>query len=38
MTVEVLEALTIILKTCLEQNNCEECPLAKFCQKMPSEW
>lgn len=38
MTLELLKALEEILKTCLEQDSCSNCPLASFCQKMPCEW
>lgn len=38
MTVELLKALTVILESCLEQDSCKDCPLARFCQKMPCEW
>lgn len=38
MTIEVLEALEVILRTCLEQDSCEACPLASMCQKMPVDW
>ena len=38
MTIELLEALLAILKACLEQDTCKNCPLNKFCEKMPCEW
>lgn len=38
MTVELLEALATILEVCQEQDNCKDCPLAPFCDKMPCEW
>lgn len=38
MGIEVLKALEIILQLCMEQDSCDSCPLAQFCQKMPCEW
>lgn len=38
MTVELLEALAVILKTCLVQDSCKNCPMAQYCEKMPCEW
>ena len=38
MTVELLQALLEILKTCQEQDSCKQCPLRQFCEKMPCEW
>jgi hypothetical protein len=31
MTIEVLEALEVVLKTCLEQDSCQQCPMKQFC-------
>ena len=36
MTLEVLKALAVILEFCLNQDSCKNCPMAQFCQKMPS--
>lgn len=38
MTLELLKALQVILENCLNQDNCKNCPMAQFCQKMPCEW
>ena len=38
MTLELLKALAIILEFCLLQDNCRDCPLKDYCQKMPCEW
>lgn len=38
MTIELLQALIIILKFCYEQKNCNKCPLRDLCGKMPCEW
>lgn len=38
MTLEVLNALAVILKFCEKQDSCEKCLLAQFCGKMPCEW
>ena len=38
MTLQVLEALAIIVKFCQSQDNCDACILRAFCGKMPCEW
>lgn len=38
MTPEVLKALLVIMNFCLEQNNCNNCPMKDKCAKMPCEW
>lgn len=38
MTEELLQALLVILQYCLQQNSCEKCPMAQYCDKMPCEW
>ena len=38
MTVQLLQALVLILETCLEQDACSKCPMREFCDKMPCEW
>lgn len=38
MPVEVLKALFTIMHFCLEQDNCNECPMKAFCGKIPCEF
>lgn len=38
MTLELLRALVTIAEFCLEQNNCNTCPMKDLCAKMPCEW
>lgn len=38
MTVELLQALAVLLKFCYEQEDCRACPMRQFCGKMPCEW
>ena len=38
MSIELVEALLIIIKFCLAYEDCLTCPLKKFCGKIPTEW
>jgi len=38
MSIELLEALILIVKHCLESNGCDDCILKGFCGKLPREW
>lgn len=38
MTLELLKALVTVLDFCTMQDNCKNCPMAYFCNKMPIEW
>lgn len=38
MPVEVLKALLTLMRYCLEQDKCKECPMREFCEKMPCEY
>lgn len=38
MPVEVLKALLVLLRYCLEQDNCKTCPMRDYCGKMPCEF
>lgn len=38
MDLELVKALTIILKWCFACENCKCCPLKNYCGKMPLEW
>lgn len=35
---KLLNAVLVILRYCLAQNNCRTCPLKDICGKIPSEW
>lgn len=35
MTLELIKALTTIMRFCEEQPNCKICPLKEICGKMP---
>ena len=38
MTIELIKALLIIARFCIENSNCRTCALKEFCGKLPSEW
>lgn len=38
MDKDLLKAVLVILRYCLEQKNCKTCPLKDICGKLPSEW
>lgn len=35
---DIVKALLLIAKYCIQQRNCEECPLKDFCSDYPSNW
>lgn len=37
MPIEVLKAIVTIVKFCMKQHKCAECPLKELCGKMPCE-
>ena len=38
MAKELVDALLLLAKFCMIQNNCKTCPLKDYCGKTPSEW
>lgn len=38
MTSEVRNALEVMVKECLGQESCSNCPIAEFCGQFPCEW
>ena len=38
MSIELVKALLLILKTCMENQDCKKCQLRQFCKKIPTEW
>ncbi len=37
MPLEVLKALLTLIRFCLEQDSCKNCPMREMCGKMPCE-
>lgn len=35
---ELVRALLLIAKFCVQQSNCEACPLKDYCSDHPSNW
>ena len=38
MSLELVKALLLIVKVCIDNTDCRECELKEFCKKIPSEW
>ena len=38
MDLNLFRAVLVILKQCIEQEDCRTCPFKDFCGKIPSEW
>ena len=38
VSVEIVQALLLILKLCLSIQDCTKCKLKDFCGKLPTEW
>lgn len=38
MSIELVKALLLISKICIDTCDCRECVLKEFCHKIPSEW